>query len=119
MKPEVREFIKRSGLCRPAVERMVAMLPDDDLELDDWIGEAIRENDSMAFHLIVFAAMSRGRPVDARHLSTGAKLAGSPFYIAGMALGVHGEMPEYLLEGFHNTVVHHATRAMGLLAIVV
>ena len=76
MKPEVREFIKQNGLCRPAVEELAGMLPEDDLELDAWIGETIRENDSMGFHLIVLAALSRGRPVDARHLSSGAKLSG-------------------------------------------
>jgi len=119
MTPEVREFVKRAGLGRTTVEQMATMLPDDDLVLDSWIAEAIRENDSMAFHLIVFAAMTRDRPVDARHLSTGAKLAGGAYYLAAMALRVQGEMPEYLLEGLNNTAIHHAAHAMGLLTIAV
>jgi hypothetical protein len=119
MKPEVREFIRQSGLSRSSVEQMGAMLPDDDLELDTWIAEAIQENDSVAFHVIVFAALSRERPVDARHLSTGAKLAGGSYYIGAMAFRVHGEMPEYLLEGIRNTATSGDTHAMALLAIAV
>ncbi len=118
MKPEVREFIKQAGLSRSTVAQMAAMLPDDDLELDSWISEAIRESNSMAFHLIVFAALSRERPVDARHLSTGAKLAGGSYYIAAMAFRVHGEMPEYLLEGLRNTAIQVETHAMALATIV-
>ena len=119
MKAEVREFIKQSGLSRSSVEQMQAMLPDDDLQLDSWIGESIQENDSLAFHLIVFAALSLERPVDARHLSTGAKLAGGYYYIAAMAFRVRGEMPEYLLEGVRSTTLYGATHAMALLVIVV
>jgi hypothetical protein len=116
--PEVREFIKQAGLSRSTVAQIAAMLPDDDLDLDNWISEAILDSDSMAFHLIVFAALSRERPVDARHLSTGAKLAGGSYYIAAIAFRVHGEMPEYLLEGLCKTAIHDATHAMALLTIV-
>ena len=69
MKPEVRALIKQAGLCRSTVEQVAAMLPDDDLELDRWITEAIRDNDSIGAHAVIFAALNQGRPVDARHLS--------------------------------------------------
>ena len=119
MNPEVREFMKHAGMTRSAVEQVAAMLPDDDLELDSWVADAIRENDSLAFHLIAFAAFIRERPVDARHLSTGAKLAGGPYQIGAMAFRVQGDMPEYLLEGLRNTICYPPTRAMGLLAITI
>src|ERR1051326_1825614 len=105
MTPEVREFAKHAGLCRPTVEQMAAMLPEDDLELDSWISQAISANDSMAFHLLVYAALTHERPVDARHLASGAKLAGGAWYLAAMAFRVQGDMPEYLLEGLRNTVI--------------
>src|SRR4051812_7531653 len=111
MNLEAREFIKQAGLSRSTVEQVARMLPDDDLELDNWIVEAIGENDSMAFHLIVFAALTRDRSVDARHLSAAAKLAGGSFYIAAIALRVQGDMPEYLLEGLRNTAIYHTTHA--------
>jgi hypothetical protein len=119
MNPEVREFIKHAGLSRANVEHVAAMLPDDDLELDNWIAELIRENESMGLHLIIFAALSRERPVDARHLASGAKLVGAALYTAAIAFRVQGEMPEYLLEGLRNTAVYHAAHAMALLAIAV
>jgi hypothetical protein len=88
MTPEVREFIRQAGFSRATVEQMAGMLPDDDLQLDAWIAEAIRERDSMAFHLIIFAAFSRERLVDVRHLSAGAKLAGVGVYIVAIAFRV-------------------------------
>jgi hypothetical protein len=119
MTPEVRALIKDAGLSRSSVEQVATMLPSDDLVLDNWIGEAIREADSVAFHVIVYAALVRERPVDARHLSAGARLAGGAYYLAAMAFRVQGEMPEYLLEGLRNTAVYHGAHAMGLLAIAV
>jgi SEC-C motif-containing protein len=118
MKPEVRALIKQAGLCRSTVEQVVAMLPGDDLELDRWIAEAIRENDSIGAHAVIFAALNQGRPVDARHLSGLAKLSGGG-YLAVIALRVQGEMPEFLVEGLRNTAIHHIAYATALLAIAV
>lgn len=119
MTPEVRALIKDAGLSRSSVEQVAGMLPAGDLMLDNWISEAIREKDALAFHVIVYAALVRERPVDARHLAAGAKLAGGPYYLAAMAFRVQGEMPEYLLEGLRHTVIHHTTDAMALLTIAV
>src|SRR5215471_7376521 len=55
MNSELRDFISQSGLCRDSVERVAEMLPADDRELDSYIDEAVRESDSMAFMLIVYA----------------------------------------------------------------
>jgi len=40
IKPEAREFITQASLGRASVEKVAAMLPDNDAELDEWIGEA-------------------------------------------------------------------------------
>src|ERR1044071_6848522 len=97
MNPEVRALIKK-GLCRSTVEQIAAMLPDDDLDLDHWYAEAIQENRSLGAHAVIFAALHRGRPVDARHLSGLPKFSGGG-YLAVIGLRVQGEMPEFLLEG--------------------
>src|SRR5919109_2016034 len=115
MNPEVRALIKQGGLCRSTVEQLAAMLPND-LELDRWITEAIQENDSIRAHAVIFAALSRSRPVDARHLSGLARLSGGG-YLAVIALRVQGEMPEFLLEGLRNTAVENVANATALLAI--
>src|SRR5262249_6286670 len=59
------------------------------------------------------------RPVDARHLASGTKLFGGPLYLAAIAFRVQGEMPEFLMEGLASSAIHHATQAMGFLAITV
>src|SRR5581483_11547289 len=118
MNPEVRALIKQGGLCRSTVEQVAAMLPDDDLELDRWLTEAIRENDSTETHVVIFAALHRGRSVDARHLSALPKLSGGG-YLLVIALRVQGEMPEFLLEGLRNTAVEAVAYATALLAVAV
>ena len=42
MKPEVHEFIDQAPLSRASVEGLAGMLPEDDAELDSWIGEIVR-----------------------------------------------------------------------------
>ena len=118
MNPEVRTLIKQTGLCRSTVEQVAVMLPDDDLELDGWIADAIQENDSIGAHAVIFAALNQGRPVDARHLSGLVKLSGGG-YLLVIALRMQGEMPEFLLEGLRNTAIHHIAHATALLAIAV
>src|SRR5437867_204020 len=117
MNPEVCALIKQGGLCRSTVEQVAAMLPND-LELDRWITEAIQENDSIGAHAVIFAALSQGRPVDARHLSGLARLSGGG-YLAVIAFRVQGEMPEFLLEGLRHTAIHHIAYATALLAVAV
>jgi hypothetical protein len=119
MKSEVQEFIDQARLDRPSVERIAEMLPEDDAELDNWIGEAVREADQLAFLLLVFGALSRERPVDARHLEGGAKLVNAPQYIVSIAFRVRGDMPEYFLAGIRKTTMHGFSEAVALLAIAI
>ena len=102
IKPEAREFITQASLGRASVEKVAAMLPDNDAELDEWIGEAVRERDAMAFTLLVLAAFSRERAVDGRHLVGGAKLVGVWTHLGAIAFRVQGDMPEYLLDGIRS-----------------
>src|SRR5437660_2999996 len=119
MKQEVREFIDKARWCRPSVEGMADLLPEDDAELDSWIGEAVHNSEQLKFYLLVFAALSRERPVHARHLVGGVKLIGLPSYLTSIAFRVQGDMPEYLLEGVSNTAMFKWTTAAALLTIAV
>ena len=49
--------------------------------------------------LLVIAALSRERPVHARHLASGAKLIGVQLYLPAIAFRMQGDVPEYLMEG--------------------
>jgi hypothetical protein len=117
VKPELIEFINQNGLSRACVEDVAKMLPERDTELDNWIGEAVRNGDSLVFLVIVFAALSLERPVDAKHLVGGAKLVGVPAYLAAIVSRVKGDMPEYLLEGLRNTAIYRSTHATALMYI--
>jgi hypothetical protein len=119
MNPEVRQFIETARFHRASVEQMAGMLPADDAELDSWIAGAVSRNDLMAFMLIVMAALSRERPVHARHLAHGARLLPGPEYIVSIVLRMQGDVPEYLLEGIHNTVMHSTCQAAALFVIAV
>jgi hypothetical protein len=119
MNKEILEFMHQAGLSRGAVERVGEMLPGDDEELANWIDEAIHESDPLAFMLLVYAAFVKGRPVDAKHLIGGAKVAGGPAYLVAMMFGMQGEVPECLLEGMKNTAIHNETAATALFAAAI
>jgi len=119
IKPEAREFITQASLGRASVEKVAAMLPGNDAELDEWIGEAVRDRDAMSFTLLVLAAFSCERVADARHLVGGAKLVGVRTYLGAIAFRVQGEMPEYLLDGIRDTAIYNQNHAMALLSIAV
>jgi len=101
------------------VEKVAAMLPGNDAELDQWIGEAVRDRDAMSFTLLVLAAFSCERVADARHLVGGAKLVGVRTYLGAIAFRVQSEMPEYLLDGIRDTAIYNQNHAMALLSIAV
>jgi len=119
MNSELRDFISQSGLCRDSVERVAEMLPADDVELDSYIDEAVRESNSMAFMLIVYAAFVKERPVNARHLIGGARITGGPAYLVAMMFQMQGDVPECLLEGMKNTAINNVTAATSLFAVTV
>jgi hypothetical protein len=119
MKPEVQDFTDQAAWCRASVESVAEMLPADDAELDTWIAETTRDINSLGFMFLVYAALSRDRPVQARHLVGGARLIIAPAYLPPIAFRVAGDMPECMLEGLRNTVVYHETEALALATVVI
>ena len=96
------------------MQYVAEMLPADDVELDGWIAEAVRENDLIAFMYLVLAALSRDRPVDARHLARGAMLLPDPAWLGRVALRMYGDVAEHLLEAIHNTMLKPQCEALAL-----
>jgi hypothetical protein len=114
MNSDLRNFIQEARFHRASVERVAEMLPANDAELDGWIAEAVAGNDLMAFMFLVTAALSRERPVDARHLAGGARLLPAPEYLASIVWRMHGDVAEHLIEGIHNTVMYGLCEAAAL-----
>ena len=119
MKPEARALLENVPICRATVAELAAILPEDDAQLDAWIGETIRRGDGMALMLLALTVFSRERPFDARHLAAGAKLIGVPLYLSAIALRAQGDVAEYLLEGIRNSAIHDRCHAAALLTIAV
>ena len=94
MQTELRQFIEQCLFCLASVQRVAELLPADDTELDALIGETVQENNPKAFLLVVVAALSRERPVQARHLARGAMLLGHEIWLGSMMLQVQGDVPE-------------------------
>ena len=69
--------------------------------------------------LLVIAALSRERPVHARHLASGAKLIGVQLYLPAIAFRMQGDVPEYLMEGIRNTAIYNVIQATALVTIAI
>src|SRR5438034_2560406 len=117
MREDLRSFIDNSSFSRAAVAGVAEVLPVTDAELNACIAEAVSQDDLMAFMLLVVAALSRGRPVDARHLARGARLLPGAEYLICVVWRMQGHMPEYLLEGMRNTAMHRVCESAALLII--
>ena len=74
MTPELKQFIEQARFYKASVLRVAEMLPAEDAALDELIAEVVRDGDQKAFMLVVVAALSRERSVDARHLARGAMM---------------------------------------------
>src|SRR3989442_1922436 len=95
------------------------MLPVDDAELDRGIDQTTGDFNSLGFMFLVFAALSRNRPVHAHHLVGGARLIIAPGYLPPIAFRVQGDMPECMIEGLRNTLMFHETEAIALSSVAI
>src|ERR1035438_9361465 len=117
MNTELRQFIEQCLFCLASVQRVAELLPADDGELDALIGETVQENNPKAFLLVVVAALSRERPVQARHLARGAMLLGHEFWLGNVMLNARGDVPEPVLDAIENTRLSANCEAVALLAM--
>ncbi len=114
MSPELRQFIEHSRFHQAAVQELAGRLPAEDAELDGLIAEVVGENDQKAFMFLVVAALSRQRPVDARHLARGAMMFPYDQWLCGAAWQMQGDVPEHLLDAINNTRLNPHIEAAAL-----
>ena len=117
MQTELRQFIDQCLFCLASVQRVAELLPADDPELDALIGETVQENNPKACLLVVVAALSRERPVPARHLARGAMLLGNEFWIGNVMMKAQGDVPEPVLDAIENTRLLPNCEAVALMVI--
>lgn len=109
MQPHLRHFIDHANHNQGTLRELATLLPADDAELDQLIGETVEANDQLGFVFIVEAALAVGRRVDARHLVQGAKLMPEQWTLGSVAWHCQGDVPEALLDAVQST------RLLGLL----
>ena len=117
MQTELRQYLDECLFCLASVQRVAELLPADDPELDALIGETVQENNPKACLLVVVAALSRERPVAARHLARGAMLLGHELWIGNVMLKAQGDVPEPVLDAIENTRLLPNCEAVALMVM--
>jgi len=117
MNPELRQFIEQCLFCLASVQRVAELLPSDNAELDALIGETVQENNPKSFLLVVVAALSRERPVPARHLASGAMLLGHELWLGNVMMKAQGDVPEPVLDAIENTRLSTNCEAVALMVM--
>jgi hypothetical protein len=117
MQTELRQFIEQCLFCLASVQRVAELLPADDAELDALIGETVTENNPKSCLLVVVAALSRERPVAARHLARGAMLLGHELWLGSVMMQAQGDVPEPVLDAIENTRLLPNCEAVAVMVI--
>jgi hypothetical protein len=99
MEEAFREFIRHADFDLASVQQVMERLPADDAELDKIIEEAVAGLEEREFKYLSIAALLAGRPVDARHLNGGIGLIAKTGWLTDVALRMHGEIGQSLIDG--------------------
>jgi hypothetical protein len=118
MTPELKEFIEQARFYKASALRVAEMLPADDAALDELVAEVVRDGDQKAFMLIVVAALSRGRRVDARHLAHGAMML-PQYQWFPLVVRFQGDVAGHLVAASEQTQLRWACEAAALLIATV
>ena len=111
----IREIIDSSKFSHASVTEIARLLPDEDSELDRWLGEAIHSHDESGFIFLVVAAVHLGKRVDSKHLGAGLSMLPHIHALANVAWNVEGtDIPEQLLAGTRRTIVGYDLHAAAL-----
>jgi hypothetical protein len=114
-KQDVYDLIDRSKYHHQAIREIIAMLPVEDSELDEWIGEAVESNHQARFIYLTMAALMAERVVQARHLEGGTALMGNYNMLGCIAWHTQGEVAEHLLNAVQKVVIPRDFHATALL----
>lgn len=115
MNADLRAHVDSSRWCAASVEACKALLPPDDAGLDTLLEEIVADGDRMGFHIVLIAAISAGRGVDARHLAKGAVFFSHDVFMGSCAWHMRGEVAGHLLRAATTTAMPHCHRAVALM----
>ena len=117
MQTELRQFIGQARFYRAEAERLAELLPAEDAALNAIVAETVQAGDQKAFLLVLAAALSRERHVDARHLLRGAMMLTDHNWMGAVIGRLQGEVPEHLLAAIAQTQLPRTSEAAALLRV--
>ncbi|MEO5917914.1 MAG: SEC-C metal-binding domain-containing protein [Luteolibacter sp.] len=118
MHPRIREIINTSNFYHASVIEAGSLLPEDDAELDGWIGKAVEEHDIGGFTYLVLPAIHLGRKVASRHIEGGLQLMPTPMFCSCIIWNLDGEdVPERVMAGLSRGGVLQQTQAHAYFSI--
>lgn len=116
MTPELREYVETHKMDQALIRHVIEMLPENDLEVDALIGQAVEEGDVLGFITVVIAALAAERPVDGRHLREGACLMPQAQYLAQIFWHMGGEKLDALVHALCHQLIESKSQIYGLIA---
>lgn len=117
MNGELRQFITANRFYQGSIEAVARRLPADDAELEAWLAETVAQSDQKNFMFLIAAAFHRERRVSSRHLSGGAMLFPSVWWLGQAVRRMQGEdVPEQLLAALKSTRLSRDIAAAGFLS---
>ncbi len=117
MTPELRDFVETHKLERVSVKRVIEMLPEDPVELDELIAGIGEEGHLMGFLFVITAALETGREVDARHLRECASLMPNGEFLGAAFWQMKGDKVSALMHVLKTQAIPFSLRLHGFLAI--
>lgn len=114
MNPELRSYIEHARYTQGALRGAIPLLPADDAELDQWIGESVASAHPKEFIFLLVAAQDSGRKVQALHLVGGAALMLNAEFLACAAWKMEGDVAANLMAALQSSQLHRSIEAMAL-----
>jgi SEC-C motif len=116
---ELSQEIEESPLSKQLVQRVQSLLPADDAELNQWLGDALQRMAHSEFVCGISAAVASGRHVDPRHLARGGIVLAAAEILPEIVMRMpEGEVPEYLLQAAEvNIPRRHKALMLAVIAV--
>jgi hypothetical protein len=118
MSEELRRFIQKSEFDKRTIRQLEGMLPEPG-ELDRLLEQLAAEYAANEFVILVIAALSAGRTIDAKHLARGASLLSAGDMLVETAMKMTGNLPEYLMQAIRNEPFSNRGKAYALGVVAV
>ncbi len=114
MQTQLRQYLEHARFHLASVQRVAELLPAEDAGLDALVGETVQAGDQKAFMHVIVAALSRERPVAAKHLARGAMMLPHWQWFP-LVMRFQGDVAAHLMAAMAQTQLPRHNEAAALL----